>query len=285
LVYFVWRRTISCRCFHYGVTEFSWTFTKHQIVNYVSNFVVEILLILKYDLRSVDETMNDSPFYVMWVVGLEVQITTSMSRFPVYISGQFRTLLHDQTSKKGRLSLASNLTANLMVGLTLLIWWRNCYNFAGPCGQTTNVLLTYLSHLVGLWSAVSNAITSKYCINMLLTTGDSELATVISSLCWYNLSQPRSTWLLSRCPVTAFRLQLVKLNVLGKKDPHLVYFLWHVRLLPRVRLWIDWQRQNWLGSLRFKVWYPELISRSVLIFHEGACIASLKAQDLMRKFC
>jgi hypothetical protein len=53
-------------------------------------------VILTYDLRSVDQTMNDSPFYVMWMVGLEVQITTSMNRFPVNFHGQFWTYLHDQ---------------------------------------------------------------------------------------------------------------------------------------------------------------------------------------------
>jgi hypothetical protein len=60
------------------------------------NFVIEILLILTYDLGSADQTMNDSPFYVMWVVGLEVQITTSMSRFPVHFLGQFWTRLPEQ---------------------------------------------------------------------------------------------------------------------------------------------------------------------------------------------
>jgi hypothetical protein len=44
-------------------------------MSYVFNFVVEILLISTYDLRPVDQIMNDSPFYVMWVVGLEVHVT------------------------------------------------------------------------------------------------------------------------------------------------------------------------------------------------------------------
>jgi hypothetical protein len=33
------------------------------------------------------------------------------------------------------------------------------------------MLSKYLSHLAGLWSAVSNSISSKCSINMLLTTG------------------------------------------------------------------------------------------------------------------
>jgi hypothetical protein len=53
-------------------------------------------LVLTYDLRSVDQTTNDSSFYVMWVVGLEVKITTSMSRLPVHFCGQFWTPLHNQ---------------------------------------------------------------------------------------------------------------------------------------------------------------------------------------------
>jgi hypothetical protein len=56
-------------------------FIKHQIMSYILNFLVEILLILMYDLSFTDQTMNDFPFHVMWVVGLEVQITTCMSRF------------------------------------------------------------------------------------------------------------------------------------------------------------------------------------------------------------
>jgi hypothetical protein len=44
--------------------------------------------------------MNDSPFYVMWVVVLEVQITTSMSRLPVHFLGQFWTPLHNQNVKE-----------------------------------------------------------------------------------------------------------------------------------------------------------------------------------------
>jgi hypothetical protein len=42
-----------------------------QIMSYVFNFVVEILLLLTHDLGLTDPTMNDSPFHVIWVVGLE----------------------------------------------------------------------------------------------------------------------------------------------------------------------------------------------------------------------
>jgi hypothetical protein len=48
--------------------KFIWIFTEHQIMSYVFNFVVKIVLILTYDRHSVDQTMNDSLFYVMWVV-------------------------------------------------------------------------------------------------------------------------------------------------------------------------------------------------------------------------
>jgi hypothetical protein len=34
---------------------------------YIFHFVVEILLILTNDLRSVDQTVNDSPFHVMCI--------------------------------------------------------------------------------------------------------------------------------------------------------------------------------------------------------------------------
>jgi hypothetical protein len=73
----------------------------------VFNFVVEILLILTYDLRSADQTMNDSPFYVMLVVELEVQIMTSMNRLLVHFRGQFWIPLHDQNAEewKGIFSL------------------------------------------------------------------------------------------------------------------------------------------------------------------------------------
>jgi hypothetical protein len=81
--------------FQYEVIKFLWVFIKHQIMLYVLNFLAEILLILTYDLGSIDRTMNDSPFHMMWVVGFEVQITTCM-RFLVHFRVQFRTPLHEQ---------------------------------------------------------------------------------------------------------------------------------------------------------------------------------------------
>jgi hypothetical protein len=63
-------------------------------MSHVYNFIVEILLILTYELRSVDQTVNDCPFYVMFVVRLEVQITASMNRLPVQFRGQFWTPLY-----------------------------------------------------------------------------------------------------------------------------------------------------------------------------------------------
>jgi hypothetical protein len=51
--------------------------------------------------------VNEIHFYVMWVVGLEVQIMTSMNRFPVDFRGQFWTPHHDQNVQewKGIISL------------------------------------------------------------------------------------------------------------------------------------------------------------------------------------
>jgi hypothetical protein len=66
------------------------------IVSYVHNFVVETLLILTHGLGLDDQTMNDSPFYVIYVIGPEMKITTGMSRFPVQFRSQFWTPLHDQ---------------------------------------------------------------------------------------------------------------------------------------------------------------------------------------------
>jgi hypothetical protein len=90
------------------VNEFFWIFIEHQIMSYVFNFVVEILLILTYDPRSVDQTVSDSPFYVMWVAGLEMQITTSMSRLPVHFRGQFWTPLHNQNVQQWTGIIGSN---------------------------------------------------------------------------------------------------------------------------------------------------------------------------------
>jgi hypothetical protein len=96
-----------------------WVFVKHQMMFYVLNFLVEILLILIHDLGSTDLTRNDSPFHVMLVVGLEVQITTC---FRYTFVASLGPLFMTKMSKNGRVSLASTPTANLTVGLRLLRW-------------------------------------------------------------------------------------------------------------------------------------------------------------------
>jgi hypothetical protein len=82
-----------------------WVFIKHQIISYVLNFLVEILLILTYG--STDQAMNDSPFHVMWLV--EVRIMTCMSRFPVHFRGQLRISLHDQDVQERKRIINFNL--------------------------------------------------------------------------------------------------------------------------------------------------------------------------------
>jgi hypothetical protein len=90
-------------------------------MSYALNFIVAIPLILTYGLGLTDQTMNDSPFHLMWVVGPEVQITICM-RFPVPFCGQFRTPLHDQNIQEQKVSLTSTSIVNLMVGLKLFRW-------------------------------------------------------------------------------------------------------------------------------------------------------------------
>jgi ligand-binding SRPBCC domain-containing protein len=45
-------------------------------------------------------TLWRPPFYVIWVVALEVQITTFMCKFPVHSLGQFWTPLHDHSNQR-----------------------------------------------------------------------------------------------------------------------------------------------------------------------------------------
>jgi hypothetical protein len=55
-----------CHLNNIGPTfKFTMEVEANQNMSYVFNCVVEILLILAYDLCSVDQTMNDFPFYVM----------------------------------------------------------------------------------------------------------------------------------------------------------------------------------------------------------------------------
>jgi hypothetical protein len=56
----------------FRVDVFLWVFTEHQIMSYGFNFDVKFLLILTYNLGSVEQIMDDPRFYVMWVVGLKV---------------------------------------------------------------------------------------------------------------------------------------------------------------------------------------------------------------------
>jgi hypothetical protein len=92
-------------------------------MSYVLNFIAEILLFLTYDLDLSDHTTKNSPCYVMWVAGLEVQITTNMSRFPAHFHGQFWTPLHDQNvlERKGEFyGMANNV--NMVTKLLQSCW-------------------------------------------------------------------------------------------------------------------------------------------------------------------
>jgi hypothetical protein len=88
-------------------------------MSYVFNFLVEILLILPYDLGYTDLTTKDSPFHMMCVVGLEVQTTASF-RYTFMVSSGL--LFKIKTSKNRGLSLASTSIVNLMVGVAFLRW-------------------------------------------------------------------------------------------------------------------------------------------------------------------
>jgi hypothetical protein len=95
LVCFVCRGTISYGWLQYRVNEFFRILTEHQVMSYVSDFVAKIILVLTYNLRSVEQTMDDSLFYVMWVVRVKVKITASVCQLSVHFGGQFRTPLHN----------------------------------------------------------------------------------------------------------------------------------------------------------------------------------------------
>jgi hypothetical protein len=70
LVCCICRGTVASRWLYYGVNKLLCVFIKHQMMSYVLNFIVEIFLILTYDLSSADQIMNESPFYMMWVIPL-----------------------------------------------------------------------------------------------------------------------------------------------------------------------------------------------------------------------
>jgi hypothetical protein len=80
-----------------------------RIMSSLLNLIVEILLILTYNLGSTDQTMNDSTFHVMWAVRLEVQIMTCMSMLPVHFRGQFRIPRHKEEVQGGKSIITSNL--------------------------------------------------------------------------------------------------------------------------------------------------------------------------------
>jgi hypothetical protein len=46
LLYCIWKTTFAYRWIHYGINEFLWVFIAHQIIFYVPNIHVEILLTL-----------------------------------------------------------------------------------------------------------------------------------------------------------------------------------------------------------------------------------------------
>jgi hypothetical protein len=152
-------------------------------MSYVLKFNAEILLILAYGLGLTDQTMNDSPFHMMWVIDLEVQITTGMNCFSVHFCGQFRALLHDQDIQEWNCIISFNFHCEFDGRSETVQMVKNGCNLAGPCGQTTKMSSMYLSHLVGLLSAVSNAISSKCSINILLTIRDSGFPTATHSFC------------------------------------------------------------------------------------------------------
>jgi hypothetical protein len=52
--------------------------------------------------------MNDFPFYVMWVGGLEEMITTSMSRLSVHYDGQVWTTLHNKNIQERECIIGPN---------------------------------------------------------------------------------------------------------------------------------------------------------------------------------
>jgi hypothetical protein len=152
-------------------------------MSYVINFIVEILLILTYDLGSTDQTMSSSPFYIMWVVGHEVQITTSMSRFPVHFHGQFRTPLHDQNIQEQKGVISFNFhcefdgRSNAVEMVKKLL--QSCWSM-WPNHESGNVSEPFRGFVICLYPLLF----PEWSINILLTTTDSEFPIAISSFWW-----------------------------------------------------------------------------------------------------
>jgi hypothetical protein len=65
--------------------------------------------------------------------------------------------LMTRTSRKGNIPSDSISTVNLIEALELSRTLRKLCNLSRPCGQTTNVSSTYLSHSDGLYCAESRA--------------------------------------------------------------------------------------------------------------------------------
>jgi hypothetical protein len=83
------------------------------------NILVKILLILTYYLGLIDQTMNNSPRYVMWVVGIEMLIASCMVAFWYTFMASLEPPLMTKISGNGRVLLSSNSTVNFMVGIKL----------------------------------------------------------------------------------------------------------------------------------------------------------------------
>jgi hypothetical protein len=64
----------------------------------VLNFLIKILLILTYDLGSIDHTMNYSPLHVMWVLGFRSTFVASLGLTP----------LHDQDVQEQKSTVSLN---------------------------------------------------------------------------------------------------------------------------------------------------------------------------------
>jgi hypothetical protein len=155
--YCIRRRMVASQWLHCRVSEFLWVFIRHHIISYVLNSLVEILLILTYDHGSTDQTMNDSSFHEVWVVGLELQIITCMNRmiiifwemiiiivtgletsnltcmnrFPAQFRGPFRTFLHDRDvqERKGIISLNFHSEFDVEMMKKLL---KSCWSMTIP---------------------------------------------------------------------------------------------------------------------------------------------------------
>jgi hypothetical protein len=144
-----------------------------------------------------------------------------MSRFSVGFRGWIRTSLRDQDVHKRKNIINFHLCCESYFRFKAVEVAKKLLQYCWSMWPNHNVSSTYPSHLVCLWSAVSNTVSSGCSTNILLTTRDSEFPISIPSPLFGDRIYPQtgSTWLLNRCPVLPLRLQLVKVSVLMKKDP------------------------------------------------------------------